>query len=71
MCIVCNGRFNQSDLYRFKCINGKVTKYDRMGRSFYICKNCINASENIIKKKLAKVCKNPTTLPKEMNFNVS
>lgn len=42
MCIVCKNREAQNSLIRLQCINKKLIKYSGVGRSFYICKNCID-----------------------------
>ena len=54
MCIVCRDRFPQKNLYRFQEIKGKIVNFTNRGRSFYICKNCIQTDE----KKLNKILGN-------------
>ncbi len=55
MCINCKKRFLQNDLLRLQCEDKKITKYKGFGRSFYICKECLN-NKNLAKN-LAKICK--------------
>ncbi|NOX16343.1 MAG: DUF448 domain-containing protein [Epsilonproteobacteria bacterium] len=50
MCIICRGRFSQNFLLRFQVKNGKVIRYENLGRSFYMCKNCIENDEKKVKK---------------------
>jgi len=49
MCIVCRQRFAQDSLIRLKFNKEakKITAYDRKGRSFYICKECIKGTKII------------------------
>ncbi|HEX5624323.1 MAG TPA: DUF448 domain-containing protein [Sulfuricurvum sp.] len=41
MCVVCRERFVQSSLIRLQCREGKLESYQGLGRSFYLCSNCI------------------------------
>ncbi len=50
MCIICRERFSQNFLYRFQKIDESIVLYKELGRSFYICENCIKHKENKIKK---------------------
>ncbi|EDM24616.1 DUF448 domain-containing protein [Caminibacter mediatlanticus] len=59
MCIVCKKRDYQKNLLRFQCKNGKIIKFSGVGRSFYICKECINS------KKLIKLLANKCNKDKE------
>ena len=38
------------------CKNGEIKNFDNNGRSFYICKECIE-EEKKIKKPLGRLCK--------------
>ena len=51
MCISCKERIEQKKLVRLQCKNREIVSYSNRGRSFYICKDCIN---NIKTDKLAK-----------------
>jgi len=58
MCIVCRGRFGQSDLLRFQCIDGDIIKYTNSGRSFYMCRECIERRDRKkLIKRLSAICK--------------
>ncbi|STQ85595.1 DUF448 domain-containing protein [Helicobacter muridarum] len=41
MCITCKNRFLQSKLIRFKAGETKLSPYNGIGRSFYICNECL------------------------------
>lgn len=60
MCIVCRERFSQKELKRFKCEEGQIIKYNHIGRSFYICEECVTSQTNLLIKKVNKICKNKT-----------
>jgi len=64
MCINCKKRFLQKDLLRLQCVNKKITKHSGYGRSFYICKECLN--DKNLAKNLAKICKCDPTLALKM-----
>ncbi len=49
MCISCRGRQAQNQLLRFKCIEGSIEIFDGIGRSFYICKNCLTQDKQVLK----------------------
>ena len=51
MCILCRGRYEQNTLIRFQLHNGKLVKFTKVGRSSYICLDCISRDE----KKLVKI----------------
>jgi len=51
MCIICRGRYEQNTLTRFQLQNGKITEFSKVGRSSYICSDCISLDE----KKLVKI----------------
>jgi predicted RNA-binding protein YlxR (DUF448 family) len=58
MCIVCRVRLEQSELRRFVYNKSEILVFNGSGRSFYICKNCINDSnEKSLKRSLSRVCK--------------
>jgi len=65
MCIGCRSKISQKQLLRLQCDeNKKLVPFTNYGRSFYICKECIEhtLTENKNKKKLEqtlfRVCKN-------------
>ncbi|PAF53205.1 hypothetical protein BKH42_07330 [Helicobacter sp. 13S00482-2] len=47
MCVCCRKRFGQNKLIRLKTDGTKIVFFDGIGRSFYICEECIG-SEKII-----------------------
>jgi len=55
MCILCRKRFYQYELIRLQCKNGYLVKFEGSGRSFYLCKECINDKK--LSKKIAYLCK--------------
>ncbi len=66
-CIACRKKQEQNVLLRFKSKNKKLQFFDKEGRSFYICMQCISfledEKENIknikkLEKALCKECKN-------------
>jgi len=55
MCIVCKLRDVQSNLVRLQYKDKAVVNFTGSGRSFYVCKNCIN-NKNLLKH-FSRVCK--------------
>lgn len=55
MCINCRKRFLQNDLLRLQCKDKKIITHSGIGRSFYICKECLTQKK--LAKKLARICK--------------
>jgi uncharacterized protein len=56
MCIVCRGKFVQSELVRLQCQDRHLISYRNQGRSFYLCKDCVD-DEKKCAKSLARACK--------------
>jgi len=56
MCITCRQRDAQSNLLRLQCIAGTLDVFFGSGRSFYICKTCLN-EEKKVSKSLMRQCK--------------
>ena len=54
MCVVCRKRFNQKELNRLQCKDKKLIPFSGIGRSFYVCGNCINNKKLI--KYILKIC---------------
>ncbi len=50
MCIVCRGRLPQKNLHRFQAKDKKLVKYKKVGRSFYVCSECIKSEKNRLLK---------------------
>jgi len=72
MCIVCKKRDYQKNLLRFQCKNGKIIKFSKEGRSFYVCKECIN-SQKLVKLLSNKCNKQKIDIQKqlkEISFSV-
>ena len=65
-CILCREKLEQKELFRLKCEDKKLVQYNNYGRSFYICKGCIEVIQSDIgqkkykkiEKSLCKECKN-------------
>ena len=55
MCIVCRKRYEQNILFRFQCMEKNIVAYTKVGRSLYLCKDCISSKK--LPKSLARVCK--------------
>jgi len=50
MCIGCRDRYLQSTLTRFQIQNFKVIEFSKIGRSLYICDNCLKTQKTKILK---------------------
>ena len=55
MCVVCKKRDLQENLIRLQCKENNLTYFSGIGRSFYVCYNCINTKKFI--NFISKVCK--------------
>ena len=55
MCVVCRDRLAQDEMLRLQCQNQSVIVFNGSGRSFYICKNCINNKK--LDKIIQRICK--------------
>jgi len=64
MCVVCRNRFFQNELNRLQCKDNELIKFKGEGRSFYVCKNCINSKKLI--NFISKHCKISKQKAKEM-----
>jgi len=53
-CIVCRNKNEQKELFRLKCEDKKLVSYNNYGRSFYICRDCINLLQSDINQKTYK-----------------
>jgi len=72
MCISCRKREPQQELYRLQKEESIVIKYRGVGRSFYLCKECL-MSKHIEKKIAGRMKLNITSveeLIKELSSNV-
>lgn len=57
MCISCQTRSLQKDLFRLQCKDRELTKYTNFGRSFYICHKCFEEKNKNLLKALSRACK--------------
>lgn len=57
MCIVCKERALQKELLRLQMIDGEFMLFSKNGRSFYICKACMQNNEKKVVKILNHKCK--------------
>lgn len=54
MCIICKKRLDKYELHSFKIINNEL-KFDlNIGRSLYLCSDCLNKNHNDFIKFLQK-----------------
>ena len=67
MCIVCKGRFFKEELYRMQCYENRLIKWRGVGRSFYVCKDCVNNKKFI--KYISKKCNLSKERAKEEIFH--
>jgi len=56
MCVSCRQRDEQSNLVRLQCIDGELDCFSGQGRSFYLCKVCLQ-DEKKISKSLMRTCR--------------
>jgi uncharacterized protein len=49
MCVSCRNREAQSKLLRLQCIDGSIEVFKGIGRSFYLCEDCILSEKKVIK----------------------
>ena len=56
MCIVCRQRGPQDTFVRLICLNTEIKLYEGSGRSFYLCKICLE-NEKKLAKALMRQCK--------------
>jgi len=56
MCIACRDRANQDILVRLQCLDGVMQAFEGAGRSFYVCKSCLE-NEKKISRALMRQCR--------------
>jgi len=56
MCVSCRDRGEQEGFIRLHCTDGEVHQYKGFGRSFYLCKICLD-NEKRLTKALMRQCK--------------
>ena len=54
MCVVCRGRFFQSDLYKLAANSGIIAPAPKDVRAFYVCAECAKKDEKTLKKSLSR-----------------
>ena len=57
-CINCRGKFHQKSLLRFQCVEKQLVVYKGIGRSFYLCDDCIKNDIKKLVKSIFRQCKN-------------
>jgi predicted RNA-binding protein YlxR (DUF448 family) len=57
MCVSCRQRFEQKKLFRFICKDKQLYRFDGVGRSSYLCGECIEDDKKIAKS-IFRLCKN-------------
>ncbi|PHM18691.1 MAG: hypothetical protein CJD30_00905 [Sulfuricurvum sp. PD_MW2] len=60
MCVVCRERFSQSSLLRLQCRAGTLEPFSHQGRSFYLCRDCVEHKKT--PGQLARQCKSGATV---------
>jgi predicted RNA-binding protein YlxR (DUF448 family) len=56
MCVSCRQKEAQFNLLRLKCNNAELALFNGVGRSFYLCNNCLNEDKKVIRA-LMRQCK--------------
>ena len=56
-CISCKSKIEQKMLNRLQCKDKVLIKYSGIGRSFYICNDCLEQTKKL-EKALYRHCKN-------------
>ena len=56
MCVSCRERSHQSNLVRLQCKDGELTPFTGVGRSFYLCYNCLKEDKKVIRS-LMRQCR--------------
>ncbi len=74
MCIVCKSKIEQKNLIKLQCKDKKIIKSREIGRSFYICQDCIKLDEEKLIKYFIRFCKidknSMKTILKEFKENI-
>ncbi len=56
-CVSCREKITQKLLNRLQCIDKRLIKFTSIGRSFYICNDCLDNTKKL-EKSLYRQCKN-------------
>jgi len=73
MCTACRKQFNKQELVRLQKNGTNAITYRGVGRSFYLCHNCINNDKHFLKKVSGRLKINISSLQeaiKEFKSNV-
>ncbi len=49
MCLSCRERNEQQNLLRLQCKDGEISSFSGVGRSFYLCQNCLKEDKKILR----------------------
>ena len=71
MCIACRSRYPQNTLIRLRQDGNKVFAFDRKGRSFYLCIDCVKNEKKVkgLVKRFKQDAEHFTKLLKELMNN--
>ena len=64
MCVLCRERDNRDKMVRLQCKNREILPFSGVGRSFYLCKSCINSKK--LDKIIQKICRTDKTSVKNI-----
>ena len=56
-CIVCRDKFDKNDLLQLQCKDKKLTSFNGVGRSFYLCSKCCDDTKRVLNS-IYRQCKN-------------
>ncbi len=56
MCVACRIRVTQNVLLRLQCLDNKLSFFNGVGRSFYLCQSCLKDDKKL-SKALMRQCK--------------
>ncbi len=56
MCICCRERDFQKNMLRLQCIDSNIEVFNGVGRTFYLCDNCLNDDKKLLRC-LMRQCK--------------
>lgn len=69
-CVACRQKQRQETLYRFVCKDHEIRLFDGAGRSFYICKICIDDDKKLVKS-TRRICKTSKDLSNNIKTALS
>ncbi len=65
MCVSCRVRFPKTNLLRLQCIDKKLSQFDGIGRSFYLCSQCCDDTKRVVNS-IYRQCKNKADYQKQL-----